>query len=151
MLMLLMALLAAEPQVIVVRDNDAVTKAIAANKGSVTIVKFWATWCDPCIEEFPHFLEVLKTFPEAKVVSVNVDLHQAITSQVVPFLKTHNVTFETLLLDVDDPEVVMKRINKKWKGSLPATFVYGRDGKLQKSFIGPAKTLKESVARALES
>lgn len=148
--MLLLALVAAEPQVIVVRDDDAVTKAIAANKGSVTIVKFWATWCDPCVEEFPHFLQVLKAFPEAKVVSVNVDIRQAIEGAVVPFLKSHKVEFPTLLLDVDDPDIVMRKINKKWKGSLPATFVYGRDGKLQKSFIGPAKTLAESVALALK-
>ena len=133
-----------------VKTNGGISKAIAANKGSVTIVKFWATWCDPCVEEFPHFLEVLKAFPEAKVISVSVDLRQGINSHVKPFLQSHNVEFPTLLLDVEDPEIVMKKIYKKWDGTLPATFVYGRDGKLTKAFIGPATTLKETVELALK-
>src|SRR4051794_17311608 len=114
MLMLMLALIAAEPQVTVVKTNDGIPKAIAANKGSVTIVKFWATWCDPCVEEFPHFLEIVKAFPDAKVVSVSVDLRQGIESHVKPFLKSHKVDFPTLLLDVDDPAIVMKKINPKW-------------------------------------
>jgi thiol-disulfide isomerase/thioredoxin len=142
--------LAADPQITIVKTDDAVPRAIAAHKGSVVIVKFWATWCDPCVAEFPHFLEVAKAFPQAQVVSVSVDLRQGIESSVKPFLKKHNVAFPTLLLDVDDPAVVMAKIDKAWDGTLPATFVYGKDGKLAKSFVGPAKELKETVAKLLQ-
>ena len=149
MLALLLLAAASAAPITVVKDDDAVPNAIAAFKGNVVIVKFWATWCDPCVEEFPHFLEVARAHPQAKVVSVSVDLRQAIDADVKPFLKAHKVTFPTYLLDVEDPSVVMAKIDKAWNGTLPATFVYGKDGKLAKSFVGPAKDLKATVEKLL--
>jgi len=42
--------------------------AVDQNRGKVTVINFWGTWCGPCIAELPHFEEVAKTFADTVTV-----------------------------------------------------------------------------------
>ena len=48
--------------------------AIEKHKGKVVVVDFWATWCEPCVEKFPHIVELSQQFPADKVAFVSVSL-----------------------------------------------------------------------------
>jgi thiol-disulfide isomerase/thioredoxin len=39
-------------------DGDGYEVALAKQVGSVVLVDFWATWCEPCTEKFPHIVEL---------------------------------------------------------------------------------------------
>ena len=140
--------LAFAADVTVTTSDTAVQDAVAANHGTPTMVHFWATWCDACVKEFPHFVKLAKT-PGIKVVLVSVDLKQTLDKHVRPFLDEQHVEFPSLLLDVDSPERVMHAIDAKWKGAIPATFLYDREGKLVQRFFGDKGDALEKALSAL--
>ena len=47
---------------------------VTQNKGKVIVVDFWATWCIPCVKEFPHLVELHKKYGKDGVVAISVSL-----------------------------------------------------------------------------
>ncbi len=45
---------------------EALHEKITTYKDQVVVVNFWATWCAPCVEEIPAFMEITKTIPISK-------------------------------------------------------------------------------------
>lgn len=140
------ATLALSADVSIAKETNAVANAIKAVHGNPVLVHVWATWCDACVHEFPHFAKLAKT-PGLKVISVSVDLPQGIDSHVRPFLDQQHATFATLLIDVDDPTAVMHTLNPRWSGAIPADFLYDKDGKLVQHFFGASgKQIDEAIS-----
>src|SRR6266576_2896591 len=54
-------------------ENVAGGKLKAADlKGKVSVIDFWATWCEPCISEIPRFNELQAQYPNDQVVGITV-------------------------------------------------------------------------------
>ena len=67
---------------------------ISANKGKVTIVNFWATWCPPCLKEFPDIIKLYNQYHkrglEVVAISMNepdemADIEAFVKDQKPPF------------------------------------------------------------------
>src|SRR5207237_9249912 len=52
---------------------------VAAFRGKVTLVNFWASWCDPCREEFPHMAGLYREFDrkDVAIVAISDDVDAA--------------------------------------------------------------------------
>ena len=96
------------------------------------LVNFWATWCDPCREEFPDLVKLDADYPSKRLnfVAVSLDDISDIKTAVPKFLKEMNATMPVVLLNVNDPEPAIHAVDEKWDGQLPATFLYDKDGKV---------------------
>ena len=96
------------------------------------LVNFWATWCDPCREEFPDLVKIDADYRAKNLnfVTVSLDDVSEIGTEVPKFLKEMKATMPTVLLNVPDPEPAIKAVDATWTGQLPATFLYDKEGKV---------------------
>ena len=137
----------AAPLTVIPADAPAIKKAIAAQKGHVVVVNFWATWCGPCVAEFPDLVRFGKQYRSKGVVvmAVSADHKQDIPTKVRPFLTSHGAYFPAFLEQASDPEQFIDAFDSSWQGELPRTLIYNRQGKLVKSLSGQ-KTRKAFAA-----
>jgi thiol-disulfide isomerase/thioredoxin len=94
---------------------------------TLLVVNFWATWCQPCVEELPAFLEAADSAHGRPVrfLLVSMDLERA--HEALPdFLRSHRITLPVVHLIEARPDRWIPQIDSTWTGSLPATmFVRG--------------------------
>lgn len=112
--------------------------AVAAHRGHVVVVNFWATWCAPCCAEFPDLVTLQNTYRKQGlvVIGVSADEKADIKGKVIPFLVSHRAYFPQYLEQARDPETIIDAFNANWQGDLPQTFVYDKRGKLVKELDG---------------
>jgi len=105
------------------------------------LVNFWATWCDPCRDEFPDLVKLDDDYRSKPLnfVSISLDDVQDIRSAVPKFLKEMKANMHVVLLNVSDPEPAIKVVDPTWDGQLPATFLYDKDGKIVFKHFGRIK------------
>lgn len=136
-------------------DPNGYAQAIAALKGKVVVVNMWATWCEPCREEFPELVAFEREMrPKgAALVTVSLDMASELAKQVIPFLKKQGVTFPCYIKSAGDDDTFINAVDPGWKGALPATFIYARDGRLVSRVDGPTnrQRLTAAVLPLLES
>lgn len=83
---------------LVTGDEKKLAEMIAAHKGQVVFVDYWATWCEPCVEYFPHTVEMHKTHYPHGLRTIAVTFDAVEEEQVArEFLANHGADFENLL------------------------------------------------------
>lgn len=134
----------AKPQSIGLVDLEAVKKLIASDpQTKPLLVNFWATWCDPCRDEFPDLVKVDQDYRGRGLDFIAISLDDAadIKTAVPEFLRQMKATMPVYLLNVTDPEPVIMAVDKDWGGALPATFLYDAQRKVVFKQYGRVKTL----------
>lgn len=116
-----------------VRRVDArdVIRLVESHQGKLVILSFWASWCPPCLEEFPDLVAIEKEFRNrgVVVVSVSADFPDRLESDLFPLLDKYRPEFPVYLRIADDPSCFARTIDPEWDGTIPATFFIGRDGR----------------------
>ncbi len=104
---------------------DQLAAMIAAPSDTTFVFNFMATWCDPCVKEFPAFQKLSAEYASRKVrfVFVSLDFKRSYQKSLLPFLKRHKVTNDVYLLDEPDYNAWIDRVDSGWDGNLPATLV----------------------------
>jgi thiol-disulfide isomerase/thioredoxin len=115
---------------------------IEAEQGNVVVMNFWATWCPPCVKEMPELAKFWREFDGKGIrfLSVSADFAATKDSVVMPFMNSYEIPFPVRIMSVDNPDDLTTVLGLEWDGALPATFIYGPDGKVAWSEIGGTMT-----------
>lgn len=105
--------------------------AIQSQKGKIVVVDFWATWCKPCIKEFPRLVELHQRFQQDGVACISVSVDEEPDQEdALAFLRDQQARFLNYLLNED---ATAWQDHWRIKG-VPVVFVYGRDGQRVQKF-----------------
>jgi thiol-disulfide isomerase/thioredoxin len=113
-------------------------QVLAKYHGKPLVVNFWATWCEPCREEYPMIVDLAKQFKSQGVEVVGVDMDDESDMNLVRrFIARMQPPFPNYR---QKPGIDLDRfydgVNPQWKGTMPQTIFYGRDGSVVGFFLG---------------
>jgi thiol-disulfide isomerase/thioredoxin len=135
-------------------DTEALKGLITQQRERPLLVNFWATFCDPCRDEFPDLVKIDKEYrPQSlEFVTVSLDDIDQIKTDVPQFLVSMKATMPAYLLNVTDPEPAINFIDRRWQGDLPATYLYNEKGEVVYKHIGRvnAVELREAIEKVVK-
>ena len=90
------------------------------------VVNFWATWCVPCVQELPYFVELNSTYKNEafKLVLFSLDFKQDYLKKLQPFVKERALESNVVVLEDGDANFWINDIDSTWSGSIPSTLIY---------------------------
>jgi thiol-disulfide isomerase/thioredoxin len=116
----------------VTQIDTAALEKLTKPVGKPLLINFWATWCDPCREEFPELVELDKKYKgKIDFVTVSLDDLDDIDGPVPKFLQGMKAEMPAYLLKAKDEGEAISMVAPDWQGGLPFTILYGTDGKIE--------------------
>jgi thiol-disulfide isomerase/thioredoxin len=120
----------AAPADLKIIDAQGYQKLLEEYRGKPLLVTFWATWCEPCRDEYPMLNELAKQYaPQGlKVVGVNLD-DDGDLILMRRFMARYKPVFPNVRKKKGGESEFVEAVLPGWKGAIPASFFYARDGR----------------------
>jgi thiol-disulfide isomerase/thioredoxin len=114
-----------------------------ADSGKTRLLNFWASWCAPCVQEFPALQATWRMYRkrpfELVTVAINFPDEEA---GVRKHLLEHHASTRNLLFGTTDPYALMKAVDPEWNGAVPYSMIIAPGGKVLYKSTGPLDILK---------
>jgi thiol-disulfide isomerase/thioredoxin len=134
-------------------DTEALKALLTQQRERPLLVNFWATFCDPCRDEFPELVKIDNDYRPRSLdfVTVSLDDMSDIKTEVPKFLDAMKATMPAYLLNVSDPEPAINLVDRAWRGDLPATYLYNEKGEIVYKHIGRvnAAELRQEIEKVV--
>jgi peroxiredoxin len=110
------------------------------------LINIWATWCGPCITEFPDFVIIDRMYRGRpfEFISVSTDKPDR-KADVLKFLKTQEASNKNYIFNKDDIYQMIEAVDPDWQGAIPYTLLIEPGGKIiykKMDMIDPAELKK---------
>lgn len=117
---------------------------VESNKGKILLINFWATWCSPCVKEFPGLMNLRREFSEDDLTIIGISMDYGMRP-VENFVKQNKVNFPIVL----DDESIGSMLDIK---SIPRTLIYNRAGEKVLDHLGfiSEESFRHVVERLLQ-
>ncbi len=134
--MLIIAGRAANAQQARIVKFDELAKMMSQQNDTTYIFNFFATWCEPCVKEFPAFQRFSSRYAGKKMrlIFVSLDFKKDFSKRLLPFLKKKHVKNEVVLLDEPNGNSWIDNVDSTWDGGLPATLVVNNQKHIRQIF-----------------
>lgn len=111
---------------------------ILKNKSEkLLLINFWATWCSPCVAEFPELIHIYRNFRKRNfdIVTISLDAINK-NEQVLKFLKKSYASTKNYHFNSDDKYDLIESVDADWPGSLPYTIIVKPGGEIIYKTLG---------------
>ncbi len=102
-----------------------------ASSGKLRLISFWATWCGPCIVEFPDLVIIDRMYRGRpfEFITVSAD-KQAKKAEALSFLQKQQASNKNYIFNKDDVYEMIEAVGQNWQGALPFTMLIEPGGKI---------------------
>jgi cytochrome c biogenesis protein CcmG, thiol:disulfide interchange protein DsbE len=97
-------------------------------RGKTVVLNFWASWCPPCLEEFPSLMQLPQQIPGVVVLAVSFDTDADAYRQYVTENRLRNMV---IALDLSQKSNLAFGTTRP-----PETYIIDREGRIRRKFIG---------------
>lgn len=137
---------AKEPVTLQTIDEAGLKELIQNKSDKLRLINVWATWCGPCVTEFPDFMAMHHMYRrrDFEFISISADNPDK-KDKALKFLQTKYASNTNYIFNVEDKYKLIEAVDSKWQGALPYTILVEPGGKIvysQQGPIDPAKMKK---------
>ena len=127
-------------------DSDGATVHIEDYQGKVVLLNFWATWCVPCKEEIPWFIEFERTYQDQGFAVIGISLDEKGFDVAKPYIQKMGMNYRVLM---GDARTAYKYGNVE---SLPVTFLIDKQRRVAAIHFGlvSKKKIAAEIRKLLE-
>lgn len=112
-------------------DKSGLQELIDNRDSKILLLNVWATWCPPCRKEIPDLVKLSNNYSSiVDVIGISIDYSEDLEKKVLPFLEKNRVSYVNYISDFRIDEDLINFLHKKWRGTLPASFIYNPSGDL---------------------
>jgi len=124
-------------------NTEGIKKLVSNDSDKLRLINVWATWCGPCILEYPDFLELQRMYGarDFEFVSLSADKPDK-KDKALKFLQSKHSGVKNYIYSGDDTYKLIEALDPNWNGALPYTLLIEPGGKVIYSLQGSIESLK---------
>ena len=129
---------AAEPVEVSLIDEPGIKELLKNNTDKLRLINVWATWCGPCVTEFPDLVDINRMYRrrDFEFITVSAD-EPGKKDKALKFLQGQMASGTNYIFHIDDKYKLIEAIDPKWQGALPYTLVVAPGGQIVYAKEGP--------------
>ena len=133
---------AKEPVSLETIDEAGIKELLKNNTDKLRLINVWATWCGPCVIEFPELVNINRMYRgrDFEFISICLD-DTARFNKALKFLQARQASGKNYLFNIDNKYRLIEAVDPNWQGALPYTLLVEPGGKIvfgKQSIIDPA-------------
>jgi peroxiredoxin len=134
---------AREPVSLDVIDEKGIRDLVRNDTPKVRLINVWATWCGPCVTEFPELITVNRMYRgrDFELITISADAPEK-KADALAFLLKQQASTKNFIFSIDNKYKLVEAVDPKWQGALPYTLLVEPGGKVIYRVMGELSPLE---------
>lgn len=133
-------------------DLDGIKTLLKNESDNLRLINFWATWCGPCVAEFPDLVEINFIYRHRNFEMITIAIDYPVdTLQTLKFLQKNHSSCKNYLFDRGKVYDLIEAVNPSWNGTIPYTLLLQPGGEIAYTLQGSVDPLelKRQIVKVL--